>query len=45
MGGPDERRLRSKETNVRLAAGDTVTMVTPGGGGLGNPEDRLEERP
>jgi len=34
---PDERRLRSKETNVRLEAGDTVTMLTPGGGGLGPP--------
>ena len=38
MGTPDERWLRSKETNVRLKAGDTVTMVTPGGGGLGTPD-------
>lgn len=34
-GTPDERWLRSKETNVGLQAGDTVTMLTPGGGGFG----------
>jgi N-methylhydantoinase B len=34
-GTPDERRLRSKETNVALGAGDTITMLTPGGGGFG----------
>jgi N-methylhydantoinase B len=37
-GEPNERRLRSKETNVHLDSGDTVTMLTSGGGGFGAPE-------
>jgi len=36
-GLPTERRLRSKETNVPVATGDTVTMLTSGGGGFGQP--------
>jgi N-methylhydantoinase B len=34
---PERRVLRSKETNVRLSAGDTITMLTSGGGGYGPP--------
>jgi N-methylhydantoinase B len=40
-GAPNERRLRSKETNIHLDAGDTLTMLTSGGGGFGIP-DRTE---
>ncbi len=36
-GMTGERHLRSKETNVALRAGDTVTMLTSGGGGFGEP--------
>ncbi len=35
MGTSGEQRLRSKETNIQLKAGDTVTMLTSGGGGFG----------
>jgi N-methylhydantoinase B len=34
-GSPERRVLRSKETNIRLAPGETVTMLTSGGGGFG----------
>jgi N-methylhydantoinase B len=37
-GSPTERWLRSKETNLALQAGDTLTMLTPGGGGFGAPQ-------
>jgi N-methylhydantoinase B len=37
LGMTDERHLRSKETNVQLQAGDTITMLTSGGGGFGEP--------
>jgi N-methylhydantoinase B/oxoprolinase/acetone carboxylase alpha subunit len=42
IGRQDERWLRSKETNVELRAGDTVTMLTSGGGGFGFPSDPPE---
>jgi N-methylhydantoinase B/oxoprolinase/acetone carboxylase alpha subunit len=35
MGTSKQQNLRSKETNVQLKAGDTVTMLTSGGGGFG----------
>jgi N-methylhydantoinase B/oxoprolinase/acetone carboxylase alpha subunit len=38
-GTPEERHLRSKETNLALKAGDVVTNLTSGGGGLGTPEN------
>ena len=34
-GTSREHHLRSKETNIQLTAGDTVTMLTSGGGGFG----------
>jgi N-methylhydantoinase B len=37
---PDERALPSKVWGFRLAAGDRVSMVTPGAGGWGPPTDR-----
>jgi N-methylhydantoinase B len=36
-GTTEERHLRSKETNVQLRNGDTITMLTSGGGGFGVP--------
>jgi N-methylhydantoinase B len=38
IGTDAERHLRSKETNLTLTAGETLTMLTPGGGGFGEPE-------
>jgi N-methylhydantoinase B/oxoprolinase/acetone carboxylase alpha subunit len=38
-GTGGERRLRSKETNIPLEAGNTVTMLTSGGGGFGPPPE------
>jgi N-methylhydantoinase B len=40
LGRTDERRLNSKETNVPMRPGDTLSMLTAGGGGYGNPRDR-----
>jgi len=37
IGTATERHLRSKETNLALRAGETLTMLTPGGGGFGAP--------
>jgi N-methylhydantoinase B len=37
LGTDEERHLRSKETNLALRAGETLTMLTPGGGGFGPP--------
>ena len=39
-GAAGERHLRSKETNIALTAGDTLTMLTTGGGGFGAAEQR-----
>ena len=39
-GGADERTLPSKVWGFRLAPGDRVSMVTPGSGGWGHPNDR-----
>ena len=33
----------TKDSNIRLAPGDTVTVFTPGGGGYGNPMEREPE--
>ncbi|OGA68094.1 MAG: hypothetical protein A3G81_19660 [Betaproteobacteria bacterium RIFCSPLOWO2_12_FULL_65_14] len=40
--GGEERELK-KESNVPLAAGDTVTFLTAGGGGYGDPRERARE--
>jgi len=42
MGTDGERRLRSKETNLPLKAGDRITMLTSGGGGFGDPSAKEE---
>ncbi len=42
LGQPDEREL-GKIDRVRLSAGDVVTLMTPGGGGLGDPFERAPE--
>jgi N-methylhydantoinase B len=39
-GKPAERTLGSKVAGYRLAAGDAVTIVTPGAGGYGPPVER-----
>jgi N-methylhydantoinase B len=39
-GTDRERRLNTKQMGVRIAAGDTLTMLTSGGGGFGAPMDR-----
>ena len=36
----EERRLRAKAGDVRLRAGQTLTMLTSGGGGWGDPQQR-----
>lgn len=41
-GTPDERRL-NKITDLRLAAGDRVRILTGGGGGFGDPLERAPE--
>lgn len=38
--GPDPVSLPPKQTNHRIHAGDTLTMVIAGGGGLGDPRER-----
>lgn len=43
-GLPDERVLRPKHMNVRLAPNDTLTMQTSGGGGVGPPAERAPDR-
>ncbi|MCK6449295.1 MAG: hydantoinase B/oxoprolinase family protein [Alphaproteobacteria bacterium] len=42
MGGPDEREL-GKIDMLDLKAGDVVTVMTPGGGGWGDPLERDPE--
>jgi N-methylhydantoinase B len=42
-GRPDERRLPMKQTNLRIHAGDTLTMYVSGGGGYGDPFKRDPE--
>ena len=39
-GRPDERVLPPKLTNLRIKAGDTMTMIAAGGGGFGDPAKR-----
>jgi N-methylhydantoinase B len=39
-GRETERDLRPKETNVVVKAGQTLTAIVPGGGGLGDPRTR-----
>lgn len=39
-GRDGEVQLPSKATNVALRAGDTLTMLSPGGGGYGSPTER-----
>ena len=38
-----EEKEVKKESNVPLAAGDTVTFLTAGGGGYGDPRERPRE--
>jgi N-methylhydantoinase B len=40
-GTSRQQNLRSKETNIHLKAGDTVTMLTSGGGGFGAAEVQI----
>jgi len=40
QGRPDEAHLPPKKTNHHIRAGDTLTMVVAGGGGLGDPRER-----
>lgn len=40
QGRADEAHLPPKRTNHRIRAGDTLTMVVAGGGGLGDPRER-----
>ncbi|HKD69580.1 MAG TPA: hydantoinase B/oxoprolinase family protein [Candidatus Binataceae bacterium] len=42
-GLPGERRLPMKQTNLRIRAGDTLTMYVSGGGGYGDPLTRDPE--
>lgn len=42
-GTPFENHLPGKITNYRLKAGDVMTMMCPGGGGLGDPRERDPE--
>ncbi len=39
-GLPTQRELFSKSLPTKLRAGDTITVESPGGGGLGRPADR-----
>ena len=42
-GRPDEEVLASKVAHVVLAAGESVRIETPGGGGFGAPAERTLE--
>ena len=39
-----EREIYSKATNVLVKAGETVSLITPGGGGYGDPRRRPREK-
>jgi len=43
-GEPDETLLSRLSTLVEVSPGDVLSVVTPGGGGLGPPEERASER-
>lgn len=43
QGREGEVHLPPKRTNHRIRAGDTLTMVVAGGGGLGDPRDRARD--
>ena len=43
-GTPREQTLYSKTANIELAAGESVRIETPGGGGYGSPLERASER-
>jgi N-methylhydantoinase B len=43
-GSPDESLLSRMSTLVEVGPGDVLSVVTPGGGGLGPPEERAPER-
>jgi N-methylhydantoinase B len=43
-GTPGERRLPSKETGIRVRAGDLLTVYSSGGGGFGPARERDPER-
>ena len=43
-GEPDETLLSRLSTLVEVSPGDVLSVVTPGGGGLGPPEERAPER-
>jgi N-methylhydantoinase B len=44
IGRADERPLNSKETNVPMRACDTLSMLTAGGGGYGDPTERDRDK-
>lgn len=44
MNTPEEKVLPGKASGVPLKEGDTLTMLTSGGGGFGNPLERPPER-
>ena len=41
--GPEPRDIATMGDGIRLAKGDLVRIITPGGGGWGSPADRPEE--
>jgi N-methylhydantoinase B len=43
-GRPGEKELPMKQTNLRIHAGDTLTMLVSGGGGYGDPLQRDPEQ-
>lgn len=43
-GTPQAQALYSKTANIELAAGESVRIETPGGGGYGSPLERASER-
>jgi N-methylhydantoinase B len=44
FGTPQEEELFSKTANIALAAGESVRIETPGGGGYGPPAERTQAR-
>ncbi|MNL62957.1 hypothetical protein D3C87_1870340 [compost metagenome] len=44
FGTPQEEELFSKTANIALAAGESVRIETPGGGGYGPPAERTRAR-
>ncbi len=44
VSGGEETELRSKQTGVRIRPGDSITVLSAGGGGAGDPALREPER-